>query len=463
MSRPGCLLNFVPLWLVALSPVVVTAQVQSAEKGAGVGTATELFRLFGMDDDFFKKFRDAELWDDDEDDPLARVLVRLAQVKLADLARWTVRDFNASDIVSQPRKFSGQILRLEGRVRRVTRIKPSVAQVDRYDLEKYYRCEMNLKNDAGDVVLFANHVPEHWKLDAPTSEPASAAALFLKRGPDDKSRRRALYFAADRVAWHPDTLLGNLKMDYGLFDTVRHERAITDSERECFFQLLAAAGRSPSEEMVAPAGDVVDATSRLVALMAKPEAHEGELHSFRGVARRAVKIHVNDPSTIRRFGFDHYFELVVFVELDGYQKIAGKKVSNHPVVFCVRQLPSEMPTGENIAEMVRASGFMFKKWRYTTQLTGEKGGGVNVASPLLIGNSAVWERQEDAQRGFEPVVGGAVIGVLACIGLFAWWYSRSERRIHNAVLAGRRTVSDRASLDNLEIDSIDAATGADHD
>jgi hypothetical protein len=458
MSWPGCLWKCAALCLAALTAQVALAQ---AERHTGVATADELFHLFGMDEDFFQKFRDDTSWKDDEQEPLMRVLVRLAQIKPADLARWTVREFKNSDIANHPRNFSGQILGLEGRVVRVTPIEPPVEQQNRYDLEKFYRCEIDLINDAGAAVVFAVNIPKHWKLNAPISEPISAAALFLKRGPQDNSRGPVLCFAADRIAWHPDTLLGNLRMDYSLFDTVRHDRAITDSERECFYQVLAAAGRAPAEEqndLVISADDTADATARLVALMARPEAHEGELHSFRGVARRAVKIQITDPETIARFGVDHYFELVVFVELDGYADIGGKNVNSHPVVFCLRELPAGMPTGENIAEMVRASGFMFKKWRYTTQLVGKKGTGLRVASPLLIGKQATWERRAAPPRRFDPIVGGSVVGAIACTMLFVWWYSRRERRIHDEVFARRRAATESARLDDLKLDSIEAAS-----
>ena len=465
MSRPGCLLTCAALFVSAISPQVVSAQ---AEKRPAIAAAAELFRLFGMDEDFFEKFRDGESWNDDEQEPLARALVRLAQIKPADLARWTARDIQPSDIADQPREFSGRILRLQGQVRRVTVVQAPAGERDRYDLQKYYRCEIELENSGGAAAIFALNVPEHWQPNAPIDESASADALFLKRGPEEKAGGPMLYFAADRVAWHPDTLLGKLGMDCGLFDTVQHDRGISDSERECFYQLLAAAGRAPAQAMDeaavnAAAEKDAEPTARLVRLMAQPDAHEGELHSFRGVARRAVKILVNDAETVARFGLDHYFELVVFVDLDGYAKIGGKKVTNHPVVFCLRELPAGMPTGENIAEMVRASGFVFKKWRYTTQLMGEKGVGVRVASPLLIGKTAVWERREMALRRINPIVGGVVIVALVCIVFFAWWYSRRERRMHNAVLAGRRTIADRVSLDDLQRDSIDDATDVQRD
>jgi hypothetical protein len=461
MRRPGCPLLCALLLIAGRAGESADAQAPPAAERASIATAAELLDLFGMDESFFNKFRDGELWDGTQDDPLARALVRLAQIKRVDLERWTIRDVKARDVADDPRKFAGKVLLLEGTVRRVTRVKASIEQQERYDLQKYYRCELVLGNNGSTAVVFAGNVPAKWSLDAPISQRASARAMFLKRGPADESAERTLYFAADRVAWHPGTLLGKMGMDYGLFDNVRHDRAISDSERECFYQLLAAAGRSPAEAM--DAVNDANATARLVRLTAEPDAHEGELYSFRGVARRAVKIHVSDADTVARFGFDHYFELVVFVDLDGYANIAGKKVNNHPVVFCLRELPAGMPTGENIVEMVRASGFMFKKWRYTTQLAGDNGAGVLVASPLLIGHTAVWQRGELAQRRFDPRIGGAVVAALMCLGFFVWWYSRRERRIHNAVLAGRRTIPDRVSLDDLESDSMDIATEVDRD
>lgn len=463
MSRPGCLLLCAVLLIASQVSKSAHAQPPPAAERNSVATAADLLELFGMDESFFSKFRDGESWNEAQDDPLARALVRLGQIKQVDLARWTVRGVNTRQIADEAKDFAGQVLLLEGTVRRVTQVKASVEQQERYDLEKYYHCELILANDGTTAVVFASHVPAQWSLDAPISQRASVRAMFLKRGPADESDDRILYFAADRVAWHPDTLLGRTGMDYGLFDNVRHDRAISDSERECFYHILAAAGRAPLEAMDVRADDAADSTARLVRLTAEPDEHEGELHSFRGVARRAVKIHVSDADTVAHFGIDHYFELVVFVELDGYAIIAGKKVDNHPVVFCLRELPAGMPIGENIAEMVRASGFMFKKWRYTTQLTGEKGAGVLVASPLLIGKTVVWQRPELAQRRFDPMIGGAIAAALACVGVFAWWYSRRERRIHNAVLAARRTIPDRVSLDELEINPMDTATEADRD
>jgi hypothetical protein len=129
----------------------------------------------------------------------------------------------------------------------------------------------------------------------------------------------------------------------------------------------------------------------------------------------------------------------------------------------LRELPAEMPIGENIAEIVRATGFLFKKWQYTTQLTADKGFGLRIASPLLIGQTAVWESSEQAQRRVDPMLGGVVIAALACVGLFAWWYSRRERRIHNAVLDRRRAISESVPLDNLEFNPPDAAADIDRD
>ena len=89
-------------------------------------------------------------------------------------------------------------------------------------------------------------VPKAWAIDAPLDEPALARGLFIKRLPAEQGGP-AYLFIAQRVAWLPDNLLGKLGFDFGLLDGVRDRSKLT--ERECFYQLLAAVRRAEPGEI----------------------------------------------------------------------------------------------------------------------------------------------------------------------------------------------------------------------
>jgi hypothetical protein len=250
------------------------------------------------------------------------------------------------------------------------------------------------------------------------------------------------------MAWHPDTPLGRLGMDFGLFDTVEQQRPITNQDRECFYQMLAAAGRMESDEAIVAA----DPAARLGPLTRNPQAHAGEPFTFQGVARRAIKIQISDPDEVARLGFDHYFELVVFVDLNGILELAGQQVRSYPVIYCVHALPSGMPIGAEISEAVRASGFMFKKWPYTTAMTEEKSPDLRMTSPLLIGKAVVWDRRDEAPTLVGPVAGAILGALILGVGLLAWWFSRRERRMRSELLIHRGATNAGASLRDVKVD-----------
>jgi hypothetical protein len=144
-------------------------------------------------------------------------------------------------------------------------------------------------------------------------------------------------------------------------------------------------------------------------------------------------------------------------------EIAGEKVRTFPVVFCLRGLPAGMPTGENIAETVRVTGYMFKKWKYNTHLAEKKSPGLRMTSPLLIGKTAVWERPAVVHALVGPVVGGALLAAVAVFGLFGWWYCRRDRRIHAAVRAKSYALAEGQSLNDLKLDFPESADESSRD
>lgn len=130
-------------------------------------------------------------------------------------------------------------------------------------------------------------------------------------------------------------------MDIGLLDDVRDRRAITSSERECFYQLLAAVARiepgaisrqadaqlaQMREEIPAKFKDLAgnpqaqgnaqrelrkaeQGANDVVPLFNHAEEQRGKLLVLRGNARRAIEVKVEDPDIMHHFGIHKYYEM----------------------------------------------------------------------------------------------------------------------------------------------------------
>ena len=101
------------------------------------------------------------------------------------------------------------------------------------------------------------------------------------------------------------------------------------------------------------------------------------------MARRVVRVPIDDPAIVARLGADHYFEIDLVAE--GSQ--------NNPLVFCTLDLPDGMPLGgpPSYGESVEVTGFFLKNWQYPTALSeGEKAANPGSSqalqtAPLVIG------------------------------------------------------------------------------
>ncbi len=89
-----------------------------------------------------------------------------------------------------------------------------------------------------------------------------------------------------------------------------------------------------------------------------------------GEALRAVRVRVDDPDVVRRFGIRQYYEI----------EVVTPDSQNNPLVVCVAELPEGLPLGDKIHESVRVAGFFLKSWAYNTA----KGAVANMTRNLAI-------------------------------------------------------------------------------
>lgn len=470
-----------------------------------------LLDLAGWDAERLAAFGDGQPLTDDERQDLLDLVRRLKTFDAAELADWTQTDWSFADVAAQPDEHRGELVKLTGRVRQVYRrvLPPDIAL--RLELPAYVECEMELDGGRGRVAIITARVPNVWNEMDELDESATASGLFVKLLPEVGEQAAAL-FVSPEIAWYPraarepfvsfgESLLGTLGMDVGLLDaieqrSIKQRRSIKATERETFYQMLAAAGRAGANQLIrfadgnlaavaaewaaeskrltdlaAGSADGADRKRQLLAaevvrradegrysvapLFNDPENQLGRLVLLDGVARRAVRIDVGTapdgtPSDVqRRFGIDHYFEVDLFTD----------DSQNNPVVFCVRELPPGFPTGESIREPVRLAGFFFKSWSFPSRrrietATSSDGGGVTLQfAPLLVGRGPIWLQTSEASgNGVGGMIfGGLFVLVLAAVWGAVWWFGRQERRFYDRALADRFTLPPGESLDDVDV------------
>jgi hypothetical protein len=358
-------------------------------------------------------------------------MLRLAAIPVDDVQRLARPMLDPQRLVADPAARRGEIMRLQGRIRAIEAMPLSEDMARRFDVKQYYRAEMTLDDGEQPVVVYARAVPNEWRDGGTVDQPGSAWGVFVKLAADGGAPPRPA-FAAARVAVYPaDRLLGRLDMDVGLLDELADRRPLRAEERECFYQALAAAARAEPGQLRKEAARRLKeqglACDSVVPLFNDPARSRGSLVMVSGVARRVLRLRVEEPDIQRRFGISHYYEVYLYTD----------DSQGNPLVFCVTHLPKDMPTGDgpDYGEPVTVAGFFLKSWAYPSSRTAESPDGKRPGplqlAPLLVGRDVAWQKPAPAARTTVWGVGGAVVFVMLLLGVWLWLLrvSRTSRRV----------------------------------
>lgn len=482
---PGLLCGGVILWAVFCAPTLPTAagDVESARKtpaqprwarsieGPPTAAAEEpisgprdLLRRYGIDDSHFNKLIDGAAIDESQTETLLSVIYRVCDFqipdenyrirsfRMVDVERWARPELDLAELAKDPDASRGQFFRLSGRVGSIEVIRPFPEVARRFELPQYYRCELALSDRAQPAVVFTRNVPLSWREGGKPDHRASAFGLFLKLSAED-ARRPVPVFVAPRIAWHPETLLGNLGMDVGLLEDVQDRRRLSQQDRECFYQMISAVARAKPRRLLREAQKLLRQSgleeSSVVPLFNEPQRQHGRLVTLLGTARRVLRIRVEDPDVVARFGIHHYYNVWLYTE----------DSQNNPLVFCVRSLPDGMPEGDGpeYRQQVRLTGFFMKGWAYPIGSPDETAAaesgrvGKNQVAPLLIGEEPIWYPYQPATTN---TLAGAIAGglfILALLGIWIalWRYGRGDKAFRNRTIARTLGGDSAASLDEI--------------
>jgi len=443
----------------------------------------EMLALLGLDEAFFAGFANGEPLTDAERDKILRLLFRLRQTSRTVLAADARSLLDVNSIAADPLARRGDVYQLRIPIRRVTRHEVPEALRVALGFDHYFECQAE---GLGQIYTLA--VPAAWKLDQPIDENGGALAMFIKELPpleqpapeeeEDELRVATpsagppMLFVADRISWHPPTLLGYLGMDYGLFNDVRDRTALT--EREAFYQMLAIARRMNPQsiemqvrrqlkEEIETQGRLTrnrdlpakmradaeraleraeDGASDIVPLFNEPAKQRGRFLVLKGEALRAIKVRVDDADIVKRFGIDHYYEI----------EMVTPDSQNNPVVCCVAEVPPNMPLGNSIHESVRVAGFFLKSWAFDTRksrVEAEPGSPRPLqVAPLVIGKRVELLVQPRIGTPTQSITLAAALAiVIAICGAAMWLMRRSDRRAKARLADQRGSLPEQISVD----------------
>ncbi|MCA9184841.1 MAG: hypothetical protein R3E01_23470 [Pirellulaceae bacterium] len=472
------------------------ADADERSKSIETLTSRQTLNALGIDDSQLSFFVDGSDYRSEEEEVLVRILHVFPKIPLDALQRWATNAPAWTQLEGAPQDYRGDIRTISGVVKEFQAIRLSPAMADRWQMKQYYRAWVQLDHDARHVELLVGHVPLAWtqaeSANAFSPQHVSAVGMFLKRGsaprgsnqesaaadkPNDAANGDAfqgaptVVMAAQRIAWHPTQVdkilgvtaataeLGQHRFDVGLLDDVQDRRELTHADREPFYQLMGMERQLPDDDRLSvreKMNGVHLPSINVAQLLASPDNYRGCRLAYRGVARRALRIVVNDNDIRSRFGIDHYYELEVFVTLDlpiriltSADDVEGRTLRNFPIVACVRDLPPGMREGEVIREEVTVSGNFLKVYAYPSKfLTDRKPMDPEpmMQSPLLVGGRVELTElvRRDDNDWWGLLLGIAALTAIGLVAMMVWRNSQGDRRFQRNVLDRHRGAQDVA-------------------
>ncbi len=402
----------------------------------------------------------AEQWSDEADAVVVKVLRRLdAPATL--VARWRA-EADQLPAAGEAIAVADALLAIRGRATWVTRheLRPELAE--RFGRPSYE--VVRIVDEGGSLVdVLTPAAPADWPRGEAIDQPAGALALPLTTtarvvpaGEQGGAEAPGLVAAATHVAWFPDTALGRLGMDYGLFDAVADGRKLARGDMPAFYRLLAAAAQTDATA-VAAAADKVDVLDLIDPGRTWLAEHRGDPVVIEGTALRATRVAVDEDFARAETGLDHYWEVFVFVDTP-LLEVDGRRQDSFPIVCCVRELSPGMPSGGRINERVRVPGFAFKRYAYSFEVPREEGGGPAAETEkrqtmLVVGPRAEWSPpgEDEAARDLTMITGIAVaVALAAALGLGILYTTYSMNR---TIRQSRAQLPDRIDIPSGDIPS----------
>lgn len=407
------------------TPIVVAAQVSTASD------EQLLLESNGLDTALFDRFVAGKPATDDDRGAQLAVMGGLRLVTQLEFDRYAQTPKSSGDLGDSGR---GRLLHVRGKLKSIATIDLAddewhklYAELDELPSDdprrRLYRCEVEL--DAGPkATIVSMRIPSQLVGREGLDERIGVQGLLVKNAGTADDPHPVIY--ARRLAWYPHNYLGDLGMDYALFDDVRREAHDLKQERECFYQLLATMRKADFARLMQEPyvnRDPETGEPSVVPLFNDPLAVRGKPALLVGTARRAVAVVVNDPDIQERFNINQYYEVSIYTA-DSQQ---------NPLLINLVELPAGFKEGEDIHATVRVPATLLCGFYYHRDATpDEQSQGIKPnaqKAPLLIGKTLEYVPPPVIKDDmYEWLFGASVIAAFAALTIGVGRMMISERK-----------------------------------
>jgi hypothetical protein len=413
----------------------------------------DYLRACGISDADFARFDDDRQMADEELDVVRRIAVRLRDGPADALHRMTAPEPGGNSQLSPEipsragaKEHRGQPARLRGRVESIEPVvetgwhvpelakgvvigqtRPSLEAQGRATpgstvaAEPIWRCVITSEDRPHRAIVYAAEMPA--ELRRASGQQVAMDAAFVKYVPGARDVPVPV-FAAPRLQRRAAGPLGELDFDSVLLDGIRDCAPISAADSGAFYRLLTLT-RSADATRIRREATVLDSSAARL-LFDDPAAERGHILRVAGIARRVVRVPIEDRAAAVLVGADHYFQIDMLADA----------LQDNPLVFCTLDLPPGMPLGgpPSFSQPIEVTGFFLKMWQYPTGMTaGERAEhpGDSAAwqtAPLLVGPQPDWKPSPVLKKGgFDWLAGGILVLAMTGLGLLLLHLRQSDQ------------------------------------
>lgn len=331
----------------------------------------------------------------------------------------------------------GTVVSVEGWITRVTPIPLNEEERNKHNRDSVWMADFESAMEERPLRLFLSSIPKRFR-DAQSELRERVRLNAVVLGAESTPEGSLVFeLVGQRLGWRPDeqSLLATMMerelatagMDIDRFEDIadRNRGPLDNADRECFYQLLAAAPRLPwdtTETENLPRLDIVESIQDSRSLVGKAFRVKGELRQLRRVA-------VTDPEIHNRLGLREYYECDLLVPLGDRQismvdpqdpTFKHAYVNTFPVTICTVDSPG-VPESDTLKLSIEFVGVYFKMWSFQSGDKALRDRNRPQICPLLIAHSVLKTRAIPEDTSFSSMMWGVVGAlVVSCLAVLYW-------------------------------------------
>ena len=354
---------------------------------------------------------------DPQSETAISMLYRLRKASPATLDRFAnySRDVTLTEAKNDTIDYRFWLFRSAATLKKIEKISIVDAPNTSDSIQHLYRCTALATNASGKPLhctILTRVVPSQLPLQTEIDEPIEFTGLLYSRAfvgsaakdsattPAEKAspvgQSETLVFIGDRLAWYPSTeaiadkrmvALSASGFDVSQLDQIkrRNGKPLGGGDSEAFYRMLATVAAEPAEQ--ASLSPVLP----IKTIIAKSGENIGARVAITARCRDCTRVEVTAPDKRERYGINHYYQLVLFPELnqsitltentdDGPVKAVYERF---PITVCAIKLPKAVYAEDVKGEAISVDGTFFRVWKYDSEIN-RRAKTSGTISPLII-------------------------------------------------------------------------------